>query len=170
MSTFPVPPDVRTDRDFRIIRGTDTAFREQKHVAASVTAEIAQGEWVVFDASGDVIKVAGATSAAPAQGALVNWTRYKKGDAVSGQADAAANQGITVVRGPYEALTKKYDPAPAYTIGDLLVVKDDGSGNGTLYPIAPAAATAVQIARAVGKVTAPPAGGVLGYASIGAAS
>jgi hypothetical protein len=145
-------------------------FRENKVVDPAETALISQGEWVAFNASNQAVKVVGAAPAAPAVGALVNWTRFKKGDASDGQADAAGLGEITVIRGAYEADTKKFDPVPPYTVGDLLVVVDDGAGNGWLFPITPAAATAVQIASAVGKVTAPPVAGVLAYASMGAAS
>jgi len=168
-STFPVPPDVRVARDFRITRGTDSMFRENKHVDPAVTALIKQGEWVVFNGSGDVVKVAGSTAADPAQGAVVNWTRFKKGDFADGQADAGGLGEITTVRGAYEADTKIFDIGGVYNVGDILVVKDDGAGNGTLFPVTPAAATVKQLARAVGKVTAPVADGVLSFASMGAA-
>ena len=168
MSTFPVPPDVRNARDFRIIKGMDDIIRTDRRVADAVVALIKQGEWVHLNGSGEVVKAAGEILATPMAGAQANWTVYKKGDTNVGQSDAAGNQAVTLVSGPYKAETKLY-AAGAYNPGDLLVVIDDGSGNGVVAPVASGAATAVQIARHVGTVDFPPVAGVLTFSSRGAA-
>jgi hypothetical protein len=168
MSTFPVPPDVRGARDFRITKGMDDIIRTDRKVASAVVALIKQGEWVHLNGTAEVVKAAGETPAAPMAGASVNWTRYKKGDVNDGQADAAGNQGVTLVSGAYKADTKLFDPAGSYNPGDTLVVVDDGAGNGVLYGIA--APNALQLARAVGKVdTGIVVAGILSFNSIGIA-
>jgi len=169
MATFPVPPDVRTSRDFRIIKGLDdNLIRTDRPVKSTVTTLIKQGEWVHLDSTGSVVKAAGEVAATPMQGAQVNWTRYLKGDASLGQADAAGNQAVTLVTGSYKAETKLF-AAGVYNVGDLLVVIDDGSGNGVLAPVTPAAATVLQLARSVGTVDLPVSSGILTYNSKGSA-
>lgn len=163
MSTFPVPPDARAARVFSVIRGVDTMIREQAFVDSSVTALIDQGEWVNYNASGNIIKAAGQNSAAPMQGAKVCWTKFEKGDDVDGQADAAALQGITVLSGAFIAQTQHYNTGGTYHIGDILVAVDDGSGNGILTPVVPGSATTTQLAGMVGKVHALPVNGVLTF-------
>ena len=169
MSTFPVPPDVRTERDFRIIKGLDdNLIRTDRKVNAAVTTLIKQGEWVHLNGSAEILKAAGEVLAHPMHGAYVNWTRFLKGDVNSGQSDAAANQACTLISGAYKAETKLY-AAGGYAPGDLLVVIDDGTGVGVLAPVAPGAATPEQIVCSVGTVDIPPVAGVLTYNSKGAA-
>ena len=163
MSTFPVPPDARAARVFSVIRGVDSMVREDFPVDPSVTALIDQGEWVNFNASGNVIKAAGQASSAPMIGAKVNWTKYEKSDTFDGQSDAAALSHVTLIRGSYVAQTQKYVTGATYHIGDSLIAIDDGSGNGVLTPIVPGSATTTQLASMVGKVHALPTGGVLTY-------
>lgn len=163
MATFPVPPDVRAPRVFSVVRGVDTMIREDFAVASSVTALIDQGEWVNFDASGNVIKAAGQVAATPMIGAKVCWTKYEKGDTVDGQSDAAALSHVTLISGAYVAQTQHYATGATYHIGDILVAIDDGSGNGIVTPVVPGSATTTQLACAVGKVHALPASGVLTY-------
>lgn len=162
-STFPVPPDVRAPRVFSVVRGVDTMIREDFTVDPSVTLLIDQGEWVNFNSSGNVIKAAGQVSAAPMIGAKVCWTRFLKGDDVSGQADALATGHATLISGSYVAQTQHYATGATYHIGDILVAIDDGSGNGIVTPIVPGSATTTQLASMVGKVHALPANGVLTY-------
>lgn len=162
-TTFPVPPDARAARVFSVIRGVDSMVREDFPVATAVVALIDQGEWVNFDASGNVIKAAGQVAAAPMIGAKVNWTRYLKGDDTSGQADAMALGHVTLLSGAFVAQTQKYVTGATYHIGDPLIAIDDGSGNGVLTPIVPGSITTTQLASVVGKVHALPVGGVLTF-------
>lgn len=163
MSTFPVPPDARAARVFSVIRGVDSMIREDFAVATSVVALIDQGEWVNFDASGNVIKANGQVAAAPMIGAKANWTKYEKSDTFDGQSDAAALSHVTLISGAYVAQTQKYATGATYHIGDILIAIDDGSGNGIVTPIVPGSATTTQLASMVAKVHALPSGGVLTY-------
>jgi hypothetical protein len=162
-STFPVAPDARGPRVFSIIRGVDTMIREDFVVDPSVVALIDQGEWVTFNGAGNVIKASGQNAGAPMSPAKVNWTLYKQGDVWNGQSDAAALGHITCPGGAYVAQTQHYITGATYHIGDILVAIDDGAGNGVLTPIVPSAATATQLASAVGKVHALPVNGVLTF-------
>ena len=165
-----IPKDVRVARDFRIIKGLDdNVIRTDYAIDAAVLA-VAQGEWVVLNASNQVIKATGTTLAAPAQNTAVNWTVFVKDDTCAGQSDVVAANQLTLVTGSYQAQTKLFEATGTFTSGFLLVVRESTTtaGQGVLDAVDPAAATTVQLAGAVGRVVSL-TGGVLTYRTLGAA-
>lgn len=138
--TFPVPKDVRTGRDFDLLDAERLVRRE--HLLVDPTVSVDYGEWMKLVTSGGITKAAKLTSsdnaATPAIGAKVSWTRYRAGNMVSGQSDAAVTKGVDLLSGRYSARTKLYVAASAYAPGDLLVpVFDTVSGRGVLDSLSP---------------------------------
>lgn len=165
-----LPPDVRQARSFRITKGLDdNIIRTDYEIDAGVDA-VAQGEWVLLDASNKVTKASGASLAAPAQNTAVNWTVFARDDTNNGQTDVIATNQLTLVTGSYQAQTKLYETTGTFTPGFLLVVRESTTtaDQGVLDAVDPSSATAVQIAGAVGRVVQL-ADGVLTYRSLGAA-
>src|SRR5690606_39187406 len=111
---FPVPKDVRADRDFELIRGQDELLRRSAEMV-DPTDDFVPGEWVVPAAGGKVDKTSsGHTISAPAMGAKVCWTLYQGGDPVAGQSDAVATKMIDVLSGTYQARTKLFNTSSSY--------------------------------------------------------
>jgi len=164
-----LPPDARAERDFRIIKGTDSLIRTDKVIDAGV-ASLEVGEFVVVNATNKVVKATGATLAAPAQNTACCWTKYAKNDPRAGQSDAVATGHATLISGPYHAKTKFFESTGTFTAGHLLVVRASTTvtGLGVLDAVAPASATTVQLAAAIGKVVSL-SNGVLTYRTLGEA-
>lgn len=165
-----LPPDVRTARNFRIIKGLDDNIIRTDYAINSAVTAVAQGEWVVLNASNEVTKTNGESLAAPAQNTAVNWTEFVKDNTNTGQSDVVATNQLTLVTGSYQAETKLFESTGTFTAGFLLVVRESTTtaGQGVLDAVDPTTATAVQLAAAVGRVVLL-SGGVLTYRSLGAA-
>lgn len=161
---FPVPKDVRTDRDFTVVRNVAEMIRTSA-VLTDPTKNVDPGEWMAIDSAGKAVKAtAAATSAAPLQGARCSWTLYRQGDTSAGQSDAVATSQVDLLSGSYQAKTKLYDTAATWTAGAPLVVKHDATTDrGILFPLDPSTATAQQLAAVVGQVVVVPTNGVLHY-------
>jgi len=168
---FPVPKDVRTTRDFELVLGQDEVLRQSMAIA-DLTKNLDVGEWVKPSTSGGVTKAAklvvGDTLASPALGARASWTRFRPGDASTGQSDALATGTCDLLGGTYQAKTKIYDTASVlFAPGRLLVAKwDSVNDRGYLDALDPAAATIRQLQAVVGRCIEV-AGGVLRYESPG---
>lgn len=165
-----IPPDVRQARAFRVIKGIDENIIRQDYQIDAAVLEVDPGEWVVLNASNKVAKATGATLAAPATNTLASWIKYKKNDPIGGQSDAVATGQLTLIGGAYQAETKLFESTGTFTPGFLLVVQESTTvaDQGVLNAVAPATATNVQIACAVGKVIKLE-GGVLSYRTLGTA-
>lgn len=163
-----LPPDVRTARPFRIIKGLDDNIIRTDYAVDSGVTSIAQGEWVVLDASNNATKASGQTLASPAQNVACCWTAFERDDTNAGQSDAAVLEQITCISGSYQAETTFADPGGTFTAGFLLVVVEDSvtAGQGSLDAVDGATASAAQIAAHVGRVISF-SGGRLTYRSNG---
>lgn len=153
--TFPVPKDVRTTRDFELVKGQDELLR-QSMLLADPTADVDVGEWMKPVVSGGVTKasklITGVdTQAAPALGAKCSWTLYRQGDSANGQSDAMATGSVDLLSGTYQAKTKIYVTGGGLTPGNLLIAIFD-SARGVLSGVDPAAVTVEQLQGAVGRV------------------
>jgi len=165
-----LPPDVRVARNFRIIKGlSDNIIRTDYAIDSAVTA-VAQGEWVVLDASNTVTKTSGESLAAPAHNVAVNWTVFARDDSNAGQSDAIATNQLTLVTGSYQAETKLFESTGTFTAGFLLVVRESSTtaGQGVLDAVDSAAASNAQLGAAVARVVSL-ASGVLTYRTLGSA-
>jgi len=161
---FPVPKDVRADRDFEIIKGLDDLIRTPALIA-DPTQPIVSGEWMKYDAQGRAAKLTAAdTVAQPALGARLSWTLYAPGDSNLGQSDVLATKQADLLSGLFQAKSRYFDPAAAYQPGWLLVPVFDATNNrGVLSAVDPGAATVRQLAAAVAEVVQPPTGGRLWF-------
>ena len=163
--SFPVPVDARATKQFDIVLGGDELLRVDMPLY-DATKAVTEGEWggVTNDSQPKFTKATSAATASnPLEGARVAWTKYVPGDTWNGQGDALATKGVTVLSGPYQGKTKLYDVGGTYTPGAILVaIYDAVNDRGVLWPIAPSAVSARQLACRVGKVIALN-GGVLHY-------
>lgn len=165
-----LPPDVRTARPFRIIKGLDDNLIRTDYAVDSGVTSIDSGEWVVLSATNQATKTSGQTLANPAQNVALNWTKFERNNTSTGQSDAAVLEQITCVSGSYQAETTFVETTGTFTPGFLLVVRESTTvaGQGVLDAVDGASATAEQIAAAVGKVISF-SGGRLTYRSLGVA-
>jgi len=164
---FPVPKDVRTTREFELVKGMDELIRHPMTIN-DPAAEIDVGEWLKPVSAGGETQAAkldaGDTLAAPALGAKASWTRYRQDDSCNGQADALATGTVDLLSGTYQAKTKLYNAASGFLApGNLLVATFQG-GKGMLDAVDPGAVTVAQLQAAVGRVLEV-ANGVLHYES-----
>lgn len=166
---FPVPKDVRAVRDFELVKGQDELLRTPFQLV-DPTESVNPGEWLKPATSGGVTKfqklAAGDTIAAPALGCKACWTKYRQGDAFTGQADAMATGTVDMLSGSYQAKTKFYNTAGANLApGNLLVPVYDATLGGILDAPNPATPLTVpQLQAVVGRVIEV-AGGQLHYES-----
>jgi hypothetical protein len=167
--TFPVPPDVRTTRDFELILGQDELLRKP-FALVDPSESIDVGEWVKPATSGGATKMrkleAGDVIATPARGCKVSWTKYRQGDTYNGQADAVATGTVDVLAGTYEAKTKLYNTGGTFAPGHLLVPVYDATLGGILDAPTPGSMTIAQLQSVVARVVEV-AGGVLHYEAPG---
>jgi hypothetical protein len=150
-----LPPDVRTDRPFRIIKGTDTMIRTDYTVASAVTELISTGEWCILNASNEVEKVDnGESLAAPCQNPICVWTSYQQDDFNTGQSDAATLGQVTTISGPVECETTFFESTGTFTPGFALVVREESvtGGYGVLDAVDSASASNAQLGAVVGHV------------------
>ena len=166
---FPVPKDVRTTRDFELVKGVDELLRTPTEIA-DLTADIDVGEWLKPVTSGGVTKAgklvtAVDTLAAPALGAKVSWTLYRQGDTSAGQADAVGTSKVDLLSGTYQAKTKLYNSGSGDLAPGNLLVATFQAGRGELDALDPATATVRQLQAAVGRIIEV-ADGVLHYESV----
>lgn len=171
IGTFPVPKDVRADRDFEFWLGQDELLRTPFLMADPDNESFDVGEWVKTATSGGVTKVQKLENTddltSPALGARCSWTLYRPGGSdQGGQTDAMATKQIDTITGTYQAKTKFYNTGGSFAPGYLLVAVYDGTLGGMLDAPVPGAMTARQLQGVVAKVVEV-AGGRLWYEAPG---
>lgn len=171
---FPVPKDVRTTRNFELVKGMDELLRTSMPLY-DLAASVKVGEWLKPAVNGGVTKARKLESgtdvlATPALGAKVSWTAYVQGDASTGQGDAMATGTVDLLSGNYQAKTKLYNTGSSYLApGNLLVAVYDATDGGILDGVNPAGTEADlvrQLQAVVGRVVEV-ANGVLHYEAPG---
>ena len=171
LGVFPVPKDVRADRDFQLVMGQDELIRLPMAID-DLTASFDVGEWVKPGTSGGVTKAqkldSGDDLTTPALGAKACWTLYRPGDSSAGQTDAMATGKIDVLSGTYQAKTKIYKTGSSYSPGQLLAATYDSVNDRGYLDALPTdgTITVVQLQRVVARVIEV-ASGVLHYESPG---
>ncbi|RLA62732.1 MAG: hypothetical protein DRQ88_13300 [Epsilonproteobacteria bacterium] len=115
----PVQSDLTEDTPLGdIIRGLETVIREDMKISAG--ALFGEGDWAVLNDAGELV--------APGVTGVANTFMVWAGNA-EGRTDVHATGNATVLTGGhYVYRTTKYDPGPAYTVGEALTVKDLGGG------------------------------------------
>ena len=168
---FPVPKDVRTTRDFELVKGIDELLRTSTEIA-DLVEPVDVGEWMKPVTSGGVTKAGKLetgtdTLAAPALGAKASWTLYRQNDSSAGQADVQGTGKLDLISGTYQAKTRLYNTGSGNLApGNLLVAVFDGTqGGGILDALDPASATTRQLQAVVGRIIEV-ADGVLHYESV----
>lgn len=160
--SFPVPPDVRTTRDFELVFGQDEILRNSTKLD-DASVDVAVGEWMKLSAGKAKKLESGDDLTSPAMGAKVSWTNYRDGDSNNGQSDALATKSVDLLSGTYQAKTKLYNTGSSYLqSGNILVAVYDATYGGVLDAVNPATVTARQLAAAVGRVVSVESG-VLHY-------
>ena len=127
-----------------IIKGLEGVIRMDKAIADGES--FAEGDWAVLNDSDELV----APSATP----VINTYPVWAGNA-DGRTDVHATGKATILMGGrFLYRTTKFDPAPSYSVGDALTVKDLGGGE--MVPTA--AAGSEPILAIVHKV---PANGIM---------
>lgn len=149
-----VPKDVRTDRDFQIVKGVAEMIRTSLPMNDPDNDSFTQGEIVNINIDGEVVKCAGAVGT-PDLNARVCWTTYVPGDTGNGQTDAIGTKTVDVLSGSFQFKVKAafFVAQGTPAVGDSLFAFVD-SGVGKLYnePAATAAGTELAPGVAVAKI------------------